>query len=134
MEAGLFGYVGKGAIAIIAVKAIGCRGGRMAEARPGQEKQVHPSVVVVVDECAAASHGLEDILLLLLLAVQYRLHEARFPGHVHEMRMEGNSGRLSSGLWLHTTTRYALANRHLARAKRKSHQANNELPPLNCAH
>src|SRR4029077_4255533 len=114
-------------------EAIGCLARRVAKARPGQEKQIHPSVVVIVDKSAAAPHSLEDVLLLVLLTVHHRPQKARLLSDVHKMCMEGNSRRLCATLWLHARADPALPKDRLTGVKRQSRQASDKLAPLHSA-
>src|SRR5579884_1072259 len=62
-------YIGKRAVAIVFVKTIGCTCGRAFQAGAGEDKNVHPSVVVVVEKGTSTTGRLEDVLLLLDTAV-----------------------------------------------------------------
>ena len=63
VEAGLFGDVGEGAVAIVFVEAVGCFGRIAFKASAGEQEDIHPAVVVVVDEGAAATVGFQDVFV-----------------------------------------------------------------------
>ena len=61
-QAGLFGDVGEGAVAIVVVEAVAGAGDSAVETAAGELENVHPSVVVVVDEGAAAAGDFENVV------------------------------------------------------------------------
>src|SRR5436190_16981145 len=63
--------VGKCTIAIVLVKAISSPFGPAFEAGAGKNKNVHPAVVVVIDEGAAAAGRFQDVFLALSAAVDH---------------------------------------------------------------
>src|SRR5579872_6262104 len=68
-QTGLLRYIGERPIAIVLVQAVGRALRRFAEARPRQDEDVEPTVVVVVEEGATAAHGLQDVVLVRHSAV-----------------------------------------------------------------
>ncbi len=97
MQTGFFGDVGECTVAVIFVEAIGGALGSAAEASAGENEQIHPAVIIVIDESAAASGGFDDVLFDFEVAVNYRSAESGGGGDVHEAGVEGTPGR--SGPW-----------------------------------
>ena len=94
-------HVGECAVAIVLVEPIG-RFRRIAlEPRARKQKDIHPAVVVVVDECAATPVGLEDVLLRVHAAVDDGRVQARLVSDVGKMRVERPPGRRRLRLGLH---------------------------------
>ena len=69
-DAGLRGHVGEGAVAIIAkqMRSRFAAGGKALEPRSVHQKDIEPSVIVVIVEGNAAARGFEQILVLVLAA------------------------------------------------------------------
>src|SRR5690349_11680067 len=55
--------IGEGAVAIIFIKAIGCLWRCAFQASAGKQKDIHPSIVVVVDKGASAAVRFQNVLL-----------------------------------------------------------------------
>src|SRR5487761_356774 len=60
LKAGLDRHVRERAIAVVMIEAIRRSWRRAANAGSGEQKNVHPSVVVIVNECTATAVGLDD--------------------------------------------------------------------------
>src|ERR1700688_803816 len=97
VQAGFFGDVGKCTVAVIFVKPIGGALGCASEAGAGENEQIHPAVIIVINEGAAASGGFDDVLFEFEVAVNYRSAESRGGGDVHEAGVEGTAR--SCGPW-----------------------------------
>src|SRR5258708_17416634 len=89
LQPGLFRHIGKSTVAIVLVKAIGCARRISVQASTRQQENIHPAVVVVVDESTATASSLQNIFLTLDTAVDNRGMQARGRCNVHEMRIEG---------------------------------------------
>ncbi len=74
MKAGLFGDIAECAVAIIPVETVGSVGRVGSTVQPGAAKNqnIHPAIVVIVQECRAAAHGFQDVGLVVGLAVDHR--------------------------------------------------------------
>ena len=97
MQSGFFSNVCESAISIVFVKTIGCALRCAFKARARQNKNVHPSIVVVVNECAATTSRLDKIFLLVCLAVDDRRTQPGMLRNIYEASMEGATGRRGSG-------------------------------------
>ena len=84
-------HVGERAIAIVLIEAVRCFRRITFQAGSGEDKNVHPSVIVVVDEGAPASVRLHDVFLRLHPAVNDRSVQARLPRYIGELRVEGTT-------------------------------------------
>ena len=63
LQAGLFGDVRESAVTVIFVQAVR-RFGRIAvQARSRKQKNIHPAIIVVINEGASATIGLQDVFL-----------------------------------------------------------------------
>src|SRR6266446_5053708 len=89
--------IGKCPVPVILVQSIGRAFGSATQARAAQKKQIHPPIIVVINEGAAASGGLHDVFFDFCVAVDHRRMQARASSDVHEMGVEGASG--SCGFW-----------------------------------
>ncbi len=83
-QAGLDGDVSERAVAVVLVEAVGGVGRSVLEAPATQDEDVHPSVVVVVEEGAAGRHGLDDVGEAVRLAAYGRLSETSGVCNVNE--------------------------------------------------
>src|SRR5215831_3745067 len=63
LQAGFLSDVGKGAVAIVLVKTIGGFSRSPFKASSGKQKDIHPAVVVIIDEGTAAAIGFQDVFL-----------------------------------------------------------------------
>src|SRR5277367_5351274 len=61
-----FSYVGEGSVTVVAVERVAQRGSRIVEVTLAavDEIDVHPSVIVVVEECAASSGRFREVFLI----------------------------------------------------------------------
>jgi hypothetical protein len=75
-QARLDGDIRECAVAVVLVEAIGGAGWGVLKSPAAEDEDVHPSVVVVVEEGAAGCHGLDDIGEAVLLAAYSRLSQA----------------------------------------------------------
>src|SRR5215831_1669802 len=70
-QSSLFGNISECAVAIVLVKLV-CRSGRRAfEARPAEQENVHPSVVIEVDESAATPGRFQNVFLALHASINH---------------------------------------------------------------
>ena len=68
-----------------------------------ENENVHPAVVVVVEEGTAATDGLENVVLVVGITVDHRRNQPGFMRHVHKMGVERTPGGLQFGLTLSTS-------------------------------
>jgi hypothetical protein len=85
-DAGFGGDIGEGAVAVVAVEAIAGTGRSAIEATPTDNEDIHPSVIVVIEEGAAAAHGFVDVSDLAGNSVDDRLGESRLCSNIGELR------------------------------------------------
>ena len=83
-------------VPVVLVQPIRRAVGGACEARAGENKQIHPPIIVIVNEGAPASGGLHDVLFALFIAIDHRRVESRGGGHVHEVGVERAPGRRRS--------------------------------------
>ncbi len=96
-EAGVGGDVGEGAVAIVAVEAIGGVGEWVAEAGAREDENVEPAIVIVIDKRAAAGHGFDDVIAAGGVASDGWRGEAGVVGDVCELRVPGKAGGFGAG-------------------------------------
>ena len=108
MQAGFVGHIGESPVAVVFVEAVRRTVGRASKTRAAKNEQVHPSVIVVVKESAAAAGGLDDVLFDFLVAINHRRVQARGSGNVHEMRVERTAGSWGPWQWFCRMTRNTL--------------------------
>ena len=63
-----------------------------------QEKNVHPTVIVIVKESAAAAHRLQNVIFMILLAVEHRADQPGVRGDVREDRSK-RAARVGQPHW-----------------------------------
>ena len=78
------------------------------ETRTGEQQDVQPSVVVVVEERAAASDRFENEGRRVGRTVDHRLRQAGLGGHIRQARPEGDPGWLAAPLRPHVTDGWPL--------------------------
>src|SRR6185369_1769394 len=100
-QPGIRSDIGKRSIAIIFVQAVGGTGRRDFQASTAENEQVHPAIVVVVNERHAAPDYFDDVALAVNTTVNYRLREACKFCDISKASQEGAAGRLSARLWLY---------------------------------
>src|SRR5260370_7796973 len=84
------------AITIVFVKTIGGTIGCALKTSARQNENVHPAVIVVVDERAATTSRLDKILLLLRPAVDDRGTQPHILPNIHKTSMERATGSRGS--------------------------------------
>src|SRR6267142_332463 len=92
-QARFFRDIGESAIAIVLVEAVGCTGRIPRETRTGEQKNIHPTVVVVVNEGTATTSRFQNVFLAFHAAVDHGSLQSRSRRHISEMSMEGTSRR-----------------------------------------
>jgi len=71
-ESSLLRHIGEGSVAIVLIKAVR-RFGRVAlQSRAGKQKDIHPAIIVVVDERATAAVCFHDVFLGLDASINHR--------------------------------------------------------------
>ena len=88
-------------IPIVLVQADSRLLGAVFEARTGEQQHVQPSVVVVVEERAAAADRFENEGRRVRRTVDHRLRQAGLGGHIRQARPEGDPGWLAAPLRPH---------------------------------
>jgi hypothetical protein len=87
-QAGLLGDISECAVAIVLVKPVCRPGGRGIQANAREEKNIHPPVIVIINESTAAPGGLQNVLLAFYPAIDHRRMEASRGCHIDKMRVE----------------------------------------------
>ncbi len=95
-QTGIGRDIGERAVAPVLVEAIGRAFGRPIEARAVQHQNIHPAVVIVIEESATASRGFEDILLGFKIAVDDGMSQSGRLGDVGEAGVKGEPGGFST--------------------------------------
>ena len=87
-QAGLLCDICKGSVAIVLVETVA--GIRRSSVQPHsrQHKDIHPAIVVIVDEGTAAAVCFEDVLLVIDAPIDGWKCKARTRGHIHERSIE----------------------------------------------
>ncbi len=107
-EAGFFGDVDKGTVAIVFVEAVGGSRRRAFQTGAAEKKNVEPAIVVVVDKRAATADRFDDVGFFRFAAVDDGRVEAGLRRDVDKMSTEGQPRRFSPGLRFHLTRGNAL--------------------------
>ena len=87
-ESCLIGHIRKSSVAIVLIEPIGRFGRIPLQPRAGKQENVHPSVVVVVDEGATTPVRLHNVFLGVHSPVDDRHVQACFLRNISEMRVE----------------------------------------------
>src|SRR5260370_14273898 len=90
------GYVGEGAVPIILVEPVRRARRSSREARPAKDENIHPAIVIVVEECAATPHGFDDIVFAIDAAVNGGGVQAGRLRHIGESSYKRDAGRFSA--------------------------------------
>ena len=101
-------HVRERTVAIIFVEAVGGFLRIPVEPGTGEQQNIQPAVVVVVQKRTAATRRLENIRALLDIAVNRRLAEPRLAGRIGETSMERQAGRFDAPLRTHVACRRPL--------------------------
>src|SRR5437764_3578352 len=86
------------AVAVVLIEAIARTFGSVRQANSREDKNVEPTVVVVVQKCTAAAGYLDDIVLAVNAAVNRDVTQTSSCRDVLEARAEWQSGKFSSRL------------------------------------
>ena len=97
-QTGFFRHIGECAVTIVLVKAIAGVRRIFREAGTRQQKNIHPTVVVVVDEGTTTTGGFQNVFLAVHSAVDGRSMESGRGCYIHEMGIEGATRRCWSRL------------------------------------
>ena len=95
--------VRKRAVPVVLVEMVGCPGRRSLKTSPIQDEEIHPAIVVEVDEGAAAPDGLHDVVFVIGGTVDQGSGKAGFPRNVRKVGAKRYARRCGAGLWLHST-------------------------------
>src|SRR5205085_6970872 len=107
-ETGFFGNVGEGTVAVIAIEPDGRAVGCGVEPAPGEEKDVEPAVVIVVQKGDTAAHGFESEIGVSRSAVNDGGAEPGLLRDVDEAGVEGEAGSIAE------RDRFDVGRRHLS--------------------
>src|SRR5271155_372146 len=97
LQPSLLGDIRKSTIAIVLVKAVRRFRRISSQPRARQQKNVHPTVVVVVDEGTSTTDRFQNIFLAINTAVYHRSMQTGCCGDVHKMRIERTARRRRPG-------------------------------------
>ena len=125
-EAALRRHVGERAVAVVFVEAVRRFGRSPAESCAAQDENVHPAVVVVVDERAAAARGFDDVVRMVWVSVDCWRGQACFARNVGEVRIKRPAGCRRLRLRLYVARCNALRKRFPRPGTRRQRQ--NEFP------
>src|ERR1035438_2421020 len=92
LQSGLLRHVGEGAVAVVFVQAVGGPGRGAGEQGTAGDKDVEPAVVIVVEKGDPAAVGLQDVFLLVGVAVNHGSGESRFRSDVGELKPRFGGG------------------------------------------
>src|SRR5205823_13328387 len=96
-------YICKRAVAVIFVEPIRRAEWRSFQASSAKDKQVHPAIVIVVDEGHSTPNHLDDVALRVHTTIDNRLSKTCLFSDIAKMRQKWTTGRLASGLRLYAT-------------------------------
>src|SRR5579884_689394 len=99
--------VGEGAVAIVFIEPVRGISGRIAPTRTGQDEEIHPAVVVVIDEGGPAAHGLDNVIGAVRMAGNNDFFQAGLRGDVGEARVKREAGRFAARSGLHPARGHA---------------------------
>jgi len=127
LQAGFLSHVSEGAVAVVFVEPVGCAEGRAFRASAGKDEQIHPAVVVVINEGAAATGRFENVFLAFHAAVDDWLVQPGRGGDIYEMGIKCTAGNRWPRQRLGRVCRHALGEKTLAgcrdnSANRESHE------------
>jgi hypothetical protein len=98
VQTGFVSDISEGSITVIFVKTVGGTGRCPVEPFAGKKKDVHPSIIVVVNECTPAAISLKDVFFMVYSPVNdWRRQPGTFPD-VDEMRIKRAARRRGPGL------------------------------------
>src|SRR6202034_1959030 len=92
-----FRNICKRSVAVVFVQPIRGAPGSAFQPSARQHKQVHPPIIIVINEGAAASSGLYDVLFDFWVTIDHWIVQNRDSSDVHKMGVEGTSGCCGSG-------------------------------------
>src|SRR2546423_7725491 len=97
MQSRFFRNIGKSAISVVLIETIARTFGCALQARAREDENVHPAVVVVVNESAATASRLDEIFFLLRPAVDNRRTQPCFLRYIHEAGIKWPTGGRGPG-------------------------------------
>src|SRR5207248_10083768 len=104
----LFGDIGKGAVAIVLIEAIGSAGRTLASGS-AQYEDVEPAIVIVIEKSRAAAHGFENVGLVVGFAADHWRAQSGGIGNIGEARVKREAGGFTPRRRRHVPGRYTLA-------------------------
>src|SRR6266567_3229732 len=108
-EACFDGDIGERPITIVLVQTIRSIGGNVFQASAAKKKQIHPTVVVVIDERHAASNHFNDVVLSVYSAIDSRMGQASLFCDIGKARWKRAAGGFAARLSLDASGCNALA-------------------------
>src|SRR5215469_12014311 len=96
VQAGFLGDIRERPVAVVLVQPIRRAFGSASQARAAENKQIHPPVIVIINERAAASGGFHDVLFDLFIAIAHRRVQSGGSGYIHEVSVERAPGQRGS--------------------------------------
>src|SRR5205823_14959224 len=97
MQSRFFRNIDKSAISVVLIETIARSFGCALQSRARQDENVHPAVVVVVDESAATASRLDEIFFLLCPAVNNGRTQPCFLRYIHKAGIKRPTGRRGPG-------------------------------------
>ena len=107
-KAGFFGHIRESSITIVFVQAIGCFRRGAFDRRAAKQEDIHPAVVVIVNESATAARGFEDVIFRISMAVNNGRGQPGRGGYINEVCVERSSGGSWFGLGFHRARGHSL--------------------------
>src|SRR5579864_379180 len=117
VQTSFFCNVGKCAVPIVFIQSIRRPCGNSLQTSTRKHEQIHPPIIVEINESAAASSRLDDVLLRLFVPINHRSVQARFRGNIDEMGVEGATGGRCSRRGLGGMTSHTLLREQAIRGK-----------------
>src|SRR5882762_3707283 len=97
MQSRFFRNIGESAISVVLIETIARAFGCALQARARQDENVHPAVVVIVNESAAAASRFDQIFFFLRPAVDNRRTQPCFSRYIHKAGIKWQTGRPGPG-------------------------------------
>src|SRR5262249_3326701 len=109
LQSRFLGNVGKSPVTIVFVEPVRRAGRSLFEASSRKQEKIHPTVVVVVNECAPAAIRLQDEFVDLLPTIDCRCVQSGLGSNVHKVCVEGTPRGSLSGHRFGSVPSHALA-------------------------
>ena len=83
-QAGFGSHICKCAVAVVLVEPVAGVGRSVLKSTPTKDEDIHPTIVVVIEEGAARGHGLDNVGEVINITVHHGLVQARSVSHIHK--------------------------------------------------